>query len=462
MFELLDEPIGLSHDPAFRYADLFAGIGGFAAVFRSLGGEHAYSVEIDAAAAAVYARNWGIDPLGDITEDANDSRVTVADHDILAAGFPCQPFSKSGAQRGMDEVRGTLFFHIEKVLRTRKPTVVVLENVRNLVGPRHRHEWQVIIEHLRDAGYQVSSTPAIFSPHKIAPEHGGSPQVRERVFITGTLVPDGMVMDPEPVPVALPAEVLMQREWHLINDLPMDDSREVPGTAITPAERAWIDHWEVMVQVLRAWRANQSSETGEPPRNLPGFPIWTDAWVSERVHAEQLEGVPAWKADFLRKNMELYKALRAFLGDAQMRAWLRTVRTFPESRRKLEWQAQDTTSLWDCVISLRPSGLRAKRPTHLPALVAITQTPIIGPLGRRLSAREAARLQGLPDAFEFGDQRDSATFKQLGNGVNTGVVRQVLRAHVERDKELLMATESGRRILAAVLGADRVAIRRAS
>lgn len=461
MFELLDDPGAHAPGPAFRYADLFAGIGGFASVFKSLGGEHAYAVEIDSAAAAVYARNWGSNPLGDVTKDANDSHVIVAEHDILAGGFPCQPFSKSGAQRGMDEVRGTLFFHIEKILRARRPTVVVLENVRNLVGPRHRHEWEVIIDHLRDAGYQVSSTPAIFSPHKIAPEYGGSPQVRERVFITGTLVPDGMVMDPEPMPVALPAGVLMDREWDLINDLPMDQAREVPGTEITSAERAWIDHWEVMVQVMRAWRTHQASVTGEPLRNLPGFPIWTDAWVSERAHAEQLDGAPTWKADFLRKNMDLYKSLRAFLGDAQMKDWLRKVRTFPESRRKLEWQAQGTTSLWDCVISLRPSGLRVKRPTHLPALVAITQTPIVGPLGRRLSAREAARLQGLPDNFDFGDQRDPATFKQLGNGVNTGVVRQVLRAHVERDKALLAETEAGRRILEAVLGVGRVTVQQA-
>lgn len=461
MFELLEDPGAHSPDPAFRYADLFAGIGGFASVFTSLGGEHAYAVEIDSAAAAVYARNWGKSPLGDVTNDANDSHVIVPEHDILAGGFPCQPFSKSGAQRGMDEVRGTLFFHIEKILRACKPTVVVLENVRNLVGPRHRHEWEVIIDHLRDAGYQVSSTPAIFSPHKIAPEHGGSPQVRERVFITATLVPDGMVLDPEPMPVALPAEVLMDREWDLVDDLPMDRARDVPGTEITAAERAWIDHWEVMVQVMRAWRAHQASVTGEPLRNLPGFPIWTDAWVSERAHGEQLDGAPAWKADFLRKNMDLYKSLRAFLGDAQMKDWLRKVRTFPESRRKLEWQAQGTTSLWDCVISLRPSGLRVKRPTHLPALVAITQTPIIGPLGRRLSAREAARLQGLPDTFDFGDQRDPATFKQLGNGVNTGVVLQVLRAHVERDRQLLAETEAGRRILEAVLGAGRIAVQHA-
>ncbi|WP_051197021.1 DNA (cytosine-5-)-methyltransferase [Jonesia quinghaiensis] len=450
MFELSDGASDNLLEPAFRYADLFAGIGGFASVFRSLEGEHAYAVEIDKAAALVYARNWGHDPLGDITEDANDLRVTVPEHDVLAGGFPCQPFSKSGAQRGMDEVRGTLFFHIEKILRARKPTLIVLENVRNLVGPRHRHEWEVIIDHLRDAGYQVSSAPAIFSPHMIAPEYGGRPQTRDRLFITATLVPEGMVMDPEPEPIRLPEKVLMQREWDLIQDLPMDNQSSIPGTEISDAERGWIDHWDLMVQVMRAWRADQARLAGQYLRRLPGFPIWTEAWVSKREHDEQLKGVAAWKADFLRKNFDLYESLRLFMGDAQMQDWLRRVRTFPESRRKLEWQAQDATSLWDCVISLRPSGLRVKRPTHLPALVAITQTPIIGPLGRRLSWREAARLQGLSDDFNFGDQKDAATFKQLGNGVNTGVVRQVLAAHVERDKGLLMATERGKRIYQAM------------
>lgn len=436
--------------PSFTYADLFAGIGGFASVFEDVGGAHAYAVEIDEAAAAVYARNWGSNPLGDVTQDANDSQVIVPDHDVLAGGFPCQPFSKSGAQRGMDEVRGTLFFHIEKILRTRKPTMVILENVRNLVGPRHRHEWEVIIDHLRDAGYQVSFEPAIFSPHKIDPKFGGTPQVRERVFITATLVPEGMVADPDPQPIELPAEVLMKREWDLIEDLPMDKTSDVPGTQISATEREWIDHWDVMVKVMREWRAYQADQTGEPARRLPGFPIWADAWVSRRTHLQQLVGVAAWKADFLTKNFALYESLKEFMGEMEMKKWLTKVRKFPESRRKLEWQAQDSESMWDCVISLRPSGLRVKRPTHLPALVAITQTPIIGPLDRRLSAREAARLQGLRDSFDFGDQRDSATFKQLGNGVNTGVVRQVIAAHVERDKNLLLATETGRKIYEAM------------
>ena len=105
----------------FRFIDLFAGVGGFHAALKAYGGKGVYSVEIDEAAAAVYAHNWGYDPLGDITKDANDDVMNVPAHDILAAGFPCQPFSKSGAQQGMDETRGTLYWNILKIIQHRKP-----------------------------------------------------------------------------------------------------------------------------------------------------------------------------------------------------------------------------------------------------------------------------------------------------------------------------------------------------
>ena len=116
---------------------------------------------------------------------------------------------------------------------------------------------------------------------------------------------------------------------------------------------------------------------------------------------------------------------------------------FPPSRRKLEWQAQDTPSLWETVMHLRPSGIRAKRPTYLPALVAITQTSIIGPRRRRLSPREAARLQGLPDAFTFQGQTPAMTYRQLGNGVSVGAVWHVLREHVLHESETLARTAPG-------------------
>ena len=182
-------------------------------------------------------------------------------------------------------------------------------------------------------------------------------------------------------------------------------------------------------------------------RRLPGFPLWADEWV----HIDELQvpkGTPTWKADYLRKNAEFYTAHQEVI-DAWAAKWDVYSDKFPASRRKFEWQAQDTKRLWDCVMHFRPSGIRAKAPTYLPALVAITQTSIVGPRERRLSTREAARLQGLPDTFDFGDQKPAATYKQLGNGVSVGAVWYVLRRHVARDEDVLKKTSP--RLLRAVL-----------
>src|SRR6478735_332101 len=211
----------MSSKAAFTFVDLFAGIGGFHAALSAFGGECVYSVEKDPAAAAVYERNWGLNPLGDIVQDTV-GKMRVPRHDVLAAGFPCQPFSKSGFQRGMDEARGTLFWNILRILEARRPTVVLLENVRNIYGPRHKHEWGVIVRSLRELGYQVSSRPIVFSPHLLPPERGGRPQVRERVFIMATYVgARSSHIDVDPSVPHLPVDGWSPSEWDLEAHLPV-------------------------------------------------------------------------------------------------------------------------------------------------------------------------------------------------------------------------------------------------
>lgn len=430
--------------PKFTFVDLFAGIGGFHAALSAMGGRCVYAVEIDPAAAAVYERNWGINPLGDITDVANEDEVSVPAHDVLCAGFPCQPFSKSGAQRGMEETRGTLYWNILRIIQERRPAVVLLENVRNLAGPRHLHEWQVIIETLREEGYRVSETPAIFSPHLLPRELGGRPQVRERVFITASRLPEGrgFETDAEPPVRNRPVSGWEPKTWDLETELPLEEDHEVRGCELTDAERLWIDAWDDFVQLM--WEERDG-------RRLPGFPLWADEWIERRkLKPARLQSEPKWKADYLVKNAEFYTAHKETL-DRWTQRWGIYSDRFPPSRRKLEWQAQDTPRLWDAVMHFRPSGIRAKAPSYLPALVAITQTSIIGSRERRLSPREGARLQGLPDWFDFGDQRAATTYRQLGNGVSVGAVWHVLRAHVDRDQDVLKWTQPT--LLKAVLSA---------
>lgn len=416
---------------SFTFIDLFAGIGGFHGALSALGGECVYASEIDKDAARIYNRNWGLQPDGDITLAANENNMEVPEHDVLVGGFPCQPFSKSGKQRGMDEARGTLFWNIARIIEVRKPKIVLLENVRNIAGPRHEHEWEVIIETLRQLGYRVSSKPMVVSPHRIHPDFGGRPQVRERVFIAATRTnKPGAIIGEEP---GLPAIEKFEHAWNIQNwnlakDLPLEtklDTEEKKVSTLSASESEWIDAWNEFVLLYKE---------AHPGENLPGFPIWADEWV----HIDDLKiprGTPGWKENFLIKNAEFYTQNKKMIDK-----WLKkynNLETFPPSRRKLEWQAQDAKSLTETIMHFRPSGIRAKKATYVPALVAITQTSILGKQKRRITFREGARLQGLPEWFDFLDQPKSQTFKQLGNGVNIGAVYNVMKALVLRDLDLL-------------------------
>lgn len=412
----------------FKFIDLFAGIGGFHAALRALGGECVYSVEIDEEASQIYEKNWGHSPKGDITVDVSDTAMKVPNHDVLVAGFPCQPFSKSGAQKGMEETRGTLYWNILKIIEQHEPALVLLENVRNLAGPRHVHEWQLIITTLREAGYRVSYDPVVFSPHLLPRSLGGRPQVRERVFIVAVRDRSGEDLLDSNVPPILehgPVDGWNPKDWHLESDLPL--SNGVPdGTSLSETEVYWIDAWNDFV--VGMWEEREGVQ-------LPGFPLWGDSWVLPE-DLEIPEGTPKWKENFLNKNADFYKDHQDFI-DAWIQKWDFRSNKFPASRRKFEWQAQNTPSLWETIMHFRPSGIRAKKANYVPALVAITQTSIIGKYKRKLSPREAARLQGLPDWYTFGDQKHSATYKQLGNGVNVGVVWYVLRTAVVAYRHIL-------------------------
>ena len=429
----------------FKFVDLFAGIGGFHAALGALGGECVYASEWDKDAARIYERNWNLKPDGDITLAANDEVMNIPEHDVLVGGFPCQPFSKSGKQMGMDETRGTLFWNIAKIIEVRSPSIVLLENVQNIVGPRHLHEWEVIIKTLRDLGYRVSEDPMVVSPHLIHPEFGGRPQVRNRVFIAATKIPTGIPNFKSNVPIPS-LEPVMEgwdpMKWNLEKHLPLDkliSISEKRKVALSDSELHWIEAWNEFVLIMRERLKGEK---------LPGFPIWVDAWV-EIKSLKIPRGTPEWKRNFLEKNAIFYTENRLVLNK-----WLKKwnyLEDFPASRRKFEWQAQDAKTLWETILHFRPSGIRAKKATYVPALVAITQTTVLGKQKRRITIREGARLQGLPDWFDFVDQPNSLSYKQLGNGVNIGAVYNVLRALVVRDLDLLKGNPN---LVKSILGSN--------
>jgi len=400
----------------WRFVDLFAGVGGFHQALTELGGQCVFASEIDRDARAVYSVNYGLQPEGDIKPLTEGDSVLVPEHDVLCAGFPCQPFSKSGRQRGMEETRGTLFFNILRILEARRPRFVILENVRNLAGPRQRGAWETIILSLRQLGYRVPDKPTVFSPHYLSPEQGGRPQVRERVFILAEYVgdPDLAFTDLDPLVARAPVGSWKPAQWRIEDWLQDSDEIEHPGRyMLRTNERLWINAWNAFIKELIRH---------EP---LPGHPIWAAEFHSTARH---FAWTPAWKVNFLEKNAALFRRNPWIAGWKQ--EW--KVDEFPESRQKLEWQAGRLAEpdLWTTVMHMRPSGLRVKAATYLPALVAINQTSIIGSRERRITPREAARLQGLPDSFLL-HEKDSIAYKQLGNAVNVGAVKHVTQALFE-------------------------------
>lgn len=175
----------------FKFIDLFAGIGGIRLGFESVGGTCVFSSEWDAAACETYKANFGEQPAGDITKIKSED---IPDFDILLGGFPCQPFSIIGDKEGFNhETQGTLFFEIERILKDKKPSAFMLENVRNLTAHDGGRTFKVIIEHLEALGYHVYSKVLNALDY-------GVPQRRERIIIVGFL-DDVEFSFPEPIPV---------------------------------------------------------------------------------------------------------------------------------------------------------------------------------------------------------------------------------------------------------------------
>lgn len=159
----------------YKTIDLFAGIGGIRLGFEAYGCENVFTSEWDKAAQTMYEANFGEKPFGDINEIAPQD---IPDHDILLAGFPCQPFSIAGKGLGFADTRGTLFFNIEAILEAKKPQAFLLENVKRLTTHDNGLTFATILEKLKGLGYTVY--------HKVFNSLDfGVPQKRERIYIVG-------------------------------------------------------------------------------------------------------------------------------------------------------------------------------------------------------------------------------------------------------------------------------------
>lgn len=456
------------------FIDLFAGIGGFHWALKELGYKCLLAVEKDEDAQEVYKRNFEQEEcdfnirrggptvcnrlIGDIrsltrpsAEDKKEHRaatiakklkeefnIMTGDVGVICGGFPCQPFSKSGVQKGSrDETRGTLFRDILLLTKALKPDFLILENVRNLAGPKHKETLKVIIRRIKKLGYEIEPEPIVLSPHEL-PIELGSPQVRDRVFILARKV--ALRRGSHPKKVSEEVKKLKEHPKPTWDAGMILDHSAPEDYRLNEAEMHWINLWEDFLHIVEGMR-------------IPGAPIWIDAFPgdqTEQKSEQEAKQMPEWEERFRKTNLDFYNDICSQPErKRKLEKWLKAIRKnrltpegdlkylVPASRRKFEWQANlafpnnTGRTLKGLLIQFRPSGIRVKPATHYPALVAITQTTIIGPKVdskldsghyRYITPKEAARLQGM-DSIDFNKQPDPLCYKQLGNAVNVKVIK---------------------------------------
>lgn len=212
--QLAEEPAPYLHKPAFRFIDLFAGIGGLRRGFEPLGGQCVFTSEWDKYAEKTYRANHPQDAgtehifAGDITAytTSEEKLREIPKHDLLLAGFPCQPFSIAGVSKKnalnrphgfLDETQGTLFFHVAKIIAEHRPRAFVLENVKNLLNHDKGRTFQTIMKVLKEDLKYTNTQVRVFSGKSFVPQH------RERIFIVGFREDNGFdfesLMVPDPL-----------------------------------------------------------------------------------------------------------------------------------------------------------------------------------------------------------------------------------------------------------------------
>ena len=451
-----------------RIIDLFAGLGGFHHALDKLGKQWGFEVECVFASELkedlrrLYSLNYGI-PFEEINSDITllDSKekieTLVPKHDILCAGFPCQPFSQAGKQEGFEDSagRGVLFNYIAEIIRYRRPKYIFLENVANLKNHDGGKTWSVIYEKLdSELGYDVREI--ILSPHEF-----GLPQHRKRIYIVGINreygdlktfqfpeIPSKPVCDitsiieKDPVDIELirPQYREYLRVWQEFLDecskrnakLPhplwsMEFGATYPYEGVAPAKST--------ANILRKYK-------GALGKEIEGVDLASClSCLPNYSKTDKAKEFPEWKKNFIRKNRTFYEEHKDWIDP-----WKEQIKDWPDSFIKFEWNCDDDSnmSLEDKIIQFRPSGIRVKRPTYSPALTFMgNQIPIFPWVeckmedgttikGRHMTIKEAARVQGMQDLSFEGLSKNRA-YEALGNAVDVDIVKLIFQKIIDHE-----------------------------
>jgi DNA (cytosine-5)-methyltransferase 1 len=407
-----------------KFIDLCCGIGGFHYALKKLGHECIMASDINEDCKKNYEINHNIKPLGDLTKIGIK---TILPFDILCAGFPCQPFSKAGDQKGFNDSRGNIFFDICKIIDYHKPKYLILENVRNLSSHDNGNTWEIIKSNIDKLNYHTYEKPIILNTL-----YFGVPQSRERVVIMCKRKDIGEL---PPLP-SISKDNIQPTSLTDIIDENVDKKYSISGK-LKETEKVWTSFLEF---------CSKNNIV------IPRYPIWTDWWDSDgnnttvtkynaKLSKEENEiKIKKAQQDFYKKyknwidkNRDFYKTninvLKPWLTESRKnKLWLGAV-------RKMEWQTgTDNLTMNQTLWSPRGSGIRIKNINYSPTLVAMaSMIPIYGPKSRYLTPRECARLQSFPEDYIIHND-DKIAYSQFGNAVNVKMIERCARFLIHGEK----------------------------
>ena len=410
---------------SLRFIDLFAGLGGFHHALVKAGGyECVFACEIDPRLRELYEFNHGIKAEGDI---ATVRVETIPRHDVLCAGFPCQPFSIAGSKKGTSCPKsGRLIQHVFRIARYSRPEFIVLENVPGLMTVANGSVWRYIRTTCRELGYDLV--------HKVvSPLDIGIPQNRKRLFIVASQNHDlthvfdlpYSTRDPKPlhdfldnVPssykkVAPQKRIQLEKWQQLLTDCTLP--AEMPNLSILAPEFGATYPLDYSGSDFKHMD-NYRGAYGEP---LEGCSNWNESLARMPSYWKRSRRLPNWLLQSVIFSRKIYNANKVRLD-----RWHSNLDKRFNSWQILEWRGERTERLIsEHLVQFRASGIRVATQRTLPSLVAMTttQVPIIGSQMRYLSRFEAARFQDLHELKQL-PHSDSFAFRAIGNAVNAKIV----------------------------------------
>ena len=416
-----------NYSKELKFIDLFAGLGGFHLALSSLGHKCVFASEKNPKLTPLYKENFQMDVAGDI------NNVLVEDippHDIICAGFPCQPFSKAGNQNGLlDAKNGNFFDKIMEIADYRNPEYIILENVSNLKTHDNGNTWKYIYDKLSE-NYDVREQ--IISPHQLE-----VPQHRFRIYIVCRLKTSGglahfnfplldndfehsihKILDEQPInPLYIKEDSKLQLSiWQeFLNNVKQSEVPSFPIWAMEfgatyPYEDQAPFHLD-KAELIKYKGAFGKPIVGSDKQTVIGC-------LPNYARAEDDLIFPSWKINYIRQNRDFYSKNETWLNP-----WIKKIADYQNSHQKFEWNCgrDGALTINDKIVQFRPSGIRVKRPTYSPALVLTnTQIPMFPWLGRYMTINEAAKLQCMDSLRKYPD-----TFRAFGNAVNVCVVTKI-------------------------------------